>query len=68
MVGHLSIIGRSCVVHLYADDMGEGGHSDSLTTGHAGPRIGCGTVGLSHSFPSSSWFIFNFWFYFKVII
>ena len=51
LVGPFSIIGRSCVVHLDSDDLGEGGHDDSLTTGHAGPRIGCGTVGIAQAFP-----------------
>ena len=45
LVGPLSIIGRSCVVHLYKDDLGEGGTDESLKTGSAGPRISCGVVG-----------------------
>ena len=28
-------------IHQDQDDFGLGGHSDSLTTGHAGSRIGC---------------------------
>ena len=47
LVGPLSIIGRSCVVHLYQDDLGEGGTDESLKTGSAGPRIACGVVGLA---------------------
>lgn len=43
--GHHSVIGRSIVIHEDADDMGLGGHSDSLTTGHAGKRIACGVIG-----------------------
>ena len=34
-------------MHLYEDDLGEGGHEDSLSNGHAGPRIGCGVVGMA---------------------
>lgn len=45
LVGPYNIIGRSCVVHVHVDDLGLGGFSDSLTTGHAGPRMGCGVVG-----------------------
>jgi len=43
--GELSIIGRSVVVHADEDDLGQGGHPDSLTTGHAGSRIACGVIG-----------------------
>ena len=43
--GELSIIGRSLVVHEDEDDLGKGGHSDSLTTGHAGTRIDCAVIG-----------------------
>ena len=41
-----SIVGRSCVLHADADDLGKGGFADSLTTGHAGARISCGVIGL----------------------
>ena len=43
--GELTIIGRSVVVHADEDDLGKGGHPDSLTTGHAGSRIACGVIG-----------------------
>lgn len=36
-----SIIGRSIVVHALVDDLGRGKENDSLTTGHAGARLGC---------------------------
>jgi Cu-Zn family superoxide dismutase len=54
LVGPFSILGRSCVVHLYADDLGHGGNADSLKTGNAGPRIGCGVVGRSAPFETQS--------------
>lgn len=41
-----SIIGRAVVLHADADDLGRGGFADSKTTGHAGPRIACGVIGL----------------------
>jgi Cu-Zn family superoxide dismutase len=46
--GPLSVIGRSCVLHANADDLGEGGNEESLKTGNAGPRIACGVIGLSN--------------------
>lgn len=42
-----NIIGRSVVIHQDIDDLGKGGHSDSLTTGHAGKRIACAVIGYS---------------------
>ena len=50
LTGPNSIVGRSCVCHADEDDLGLGGHSDSLTTGHAGARLACGTIGLSGPF------------------
>ena len=32
-------------VHADPDDLGKGGHPDSLTTGHAGGRLACGVIG-----------------------
>jgi Cu-Zn family superoxide dismutase len=43
--GMYSVVGRSIVIHEDMDDLGLGGHHDSLTTGHAGKRIGCGVIG-----------------------
>jgi len=45
LYGSRGILGRSVVLHQGVDDLGRGCHSDSLTTGHAGSRIGCGVIG-----------------------
>ena len=37
--------GRSIIVHADEDDLGEGGHDDSHTTGHSGARIACAVFG-----------------------
>ncbi|NDE16205.1 superoxide dismutase family protein [bacterium] len=37
--------GRTVIVHADPDDLGRGGHPDSLTTGHSGARIGCAVIG-----------------------
>jgi Cu-Zn family superoxide dismutase len=42
-----NIIGRSIVIHADEDDLGMGGHEDSLTTGHAGARVTCAVIGYS---------------------
>ena len=42
-----NIIGRGLVIHEDEDDCGQGGQADSLTTGHAGKRIGCAVIGYS---------------------
>jgi Cu-Zn family superoxide dismutase len=34
-------------IHDSPDDLGLGGHKDSLTTGHAGKRITCAVIGYS---------------------
>lgn len=44
--GPFSIIGRGVVVHDGVDDLGTGGETDSLTTGHAGGRAACGVIGI----------------------
>ena len=45
--GSYSVIDRSVIIHEDEDDLGKGGHSDSLTTGHAGKRIAYGKIVLS---------------------
>lgn len=47
LVGEHSVVGRSIVIHENEDDLGLGGHDDSLTTGHSGPRLACGVIGWS---------------------
>lgn len=45
--GRNSILGRGLVLHEQEDDLGLGNHETSLTTGNAGPRVACGTIGIS---------------------
>ena len=42
--GAESVMGRAVVLHDGSDDLGLGGQADSLTTGHAGGRLMCGTI------------------------
>lgn len=44
--GETNILGRAIVVHTGEDDLGRGGHPDSLTTGNAGGRVACGIIGI----------------------
>lgn len=45
--GKYSVIGRSLVVHEDEDDLGNGNHDDSHTTGHSGKRLACGVIGYA---------------------
>jgi len=44
------IVGRMIIVHEDRDDLGLGGDAESLKTGNAGKRLGCGVIGLSEGF------------------
>ena len=50
LYGPNSILGRSCVCHANVDDLGDGGHELSPTTGNAGGRVACGVIGISGPF------------------
>lgn len=41
------IVGRMIIVHADRDDLGLGGDAESLKTGNAGKRVGCGVIGLA---------------------
>ena len=41
----IDLLGRSLIVHEGEDDLGQGGHDDSKTTGHSGKRMGCAIIG-----------------------
>ena len=47
LTGENSIIGRTVVVHADVDDLGQGGHELSKTTGNAGARSACGVIGIA---------------------
>jgi len=51
LYGEHSVIGRSFVVHADEDDLGDGGHELSKTTGNAGARLACGVIGLGNAWP-----------------
>jgi len=44
--GVANIIGRGLIIHADPDDLGEGEHKLSLTTGNSGKRIACAVIGI----------------------
>jgi len=46
LIGPQSIIGRSLAVASGEDDLGAGGHEQSLINGNAGPAVAFGVVGI----------------------
>ena len=46
LIGPQSVIGRSIVVYSGEDDLGKGGHENSLINGNAGDIVGAGVIGL----------------------
>lgn len=55
LYGEYSVLGRAIVVHAGQDDLGQGGDAESLKTGNAGSRIGCGVIGIA---AISNWLIY----------
>jgi len=45
--GDRSVVGRAIVIHADEDDLGKGGDEESLKTGNAGDRVGCGVIRLA---------------------
>ena len=49
LIGERSVVGRSFVVHKGEDDLGKGGDEESLKTGNAGDRLGCGVIVMTEN-------------------
>lgn len=48
LIGPFTVIGRSLVVHVNKDDLGNGLNRESKETGNSGGRLACGTVRFVH--------------------
>ena len=47
LFGEDSIVGRGLVVHMNADDLGQGNDAGSKANGNSGPRVACCTIALA---------------------
>ena len=44
--GPFGVIGRTLVIHINEDDLGDNGNHGSITIGNSGPRAACGVIGV----------------------
>ncbi|KII67958.1 Superoxide dismutase [Cu-Zn] [Thelohanellus kitauei] len=55
LLGDLSLVGRSLVIHEKEDDLGKGSDPESKITGNAGPPISCAIIGMADSKTAAMW-------------